>query len=129
MFTEAELISIRRHCGYPAFGNRPNTYLLLEAYLHYSWLERRLNDLTDAEAGVLRTTYLERLDKLETDIYAAADNLDTGEAAVWKRNKREIGERKSLYGSMRRRLCDFLGVRPGPELQSGSGGNSVRVIV
>jgi hypothetical protein len=45
--------------------------------------------------------------------------LDTDEAAVWKRNPRELRDRRLLFDDWRRRLCGFLGVRPGPALGEG----------
>lgn len=125
-FTEAELISIRRFCGYPAVGTGVIVFPFPWWFKYYSALETRLQNLTDAEASQVNT-YLTQLDALETAIFNASTNLGTASAAVWVRNEKEVQERTNLLDQWRRKLCGFLGVPPGPDLADS--GNSVRIVV
>ena len=84
-------------------------------YQAYGALEFRITNLSDAEIAVVRS-YITALSALELAVTAAADNLDTDEAAVWVRNKTEIVDRITVFDEWRRRLCGFLGVPPGPAL-------------
>lgn len=85
----------------------------------YGLLEFRLTNLSANELTIVRR-YLGTLGKLEIGIPAAAENLDTDQAAVWTRNKNEPLDRIRLFDEWRRRLCGFLGVPPGPALSDGS---------
>lgn len=82
-------------------------------------LDYRLQHLQPEEENVVRTVYLVKLAKLETDITNAADNLDTDVAAVWKHNEHEVRDRTKLFDTWRRRLCQFLGFAPGFYLGDG----------
>lgn len=125
-FTEAELIDIRRYCGYPAVGTGVVVFPFPWWFKYYSALETRLQNLTDAEASVV-ATHLTQLATLESAIVGASDNLDTAKASVWEWNSNEVRDRTRLYDQWRRKLCGFLGVPPGPDL--GEGGNTIRVVV
>jgi len=125
-FTEAELIDIRRYCGYPAVGTGVVVFPFPWWFKYYSALETRLQNLTDTEATVV-TTYLTQLDALELAIFNASTNLGTSAAAVWTRNEKEIHDRTNLLDQWRRKLCGFLGVPAGPDL--GDSGNSIRIVV
>lgn len=72
------------------------------------------------EGNVVVNTYLANLTTLETAIPATGANLDTDQAAVWKHNKNEQIDRDRLFDSWRRRLCNFLGVPPGPNFGGAS---------
>lgn len=120
-FTEAEKTDIRRYCGYEAFGSQPVQAFGHRFYTWYGTLEFRMNNFLDTEEAVIRTTYLANLRTLETDIVAAAGNLDTAVAAVWTRNKDEVRDRMRLFDDWRLRLCDFVGVPPGPGLKRSGG--------
>jgi hypothetical protein len=84
----------------------------------YGLLEFRINNLSDAEAAVVRR-YLGTLAVLEFAVPRAGDNLDTDQAAVWTRNRDEMRDRARLFDDWRRRLCGFLGMQPGPDLADG----------
>lgn len=126
-FTEAQFADIRRFCGFPARADGNVLFPAPWVNVQYLALEYRLQRLSQAEGNVV-TTYLTTLAKLETDIVGAGDNLDTDQAAVWKRNTSEVRDRMSLFDNWRRRLCGFLGIQPGPDF-IGGGGNSVRIVV
>jgi hypothetical protein len=127
-FTDAQKTDIRRYCGYGAFGGgQPLPASGYRFSTQYGVLEYKLNTLSAAEETVT-TTYLTNLAQLETDIMGTAgvrSNLDTDEAAVWIHNKNEYRDRKSLYNGVRREMCAFLGIEPGPGL--GNGGLTVVV--
>jgi len=126
MFTDAEKVSIRRHMGYPAYGAGPGGFQSWRYFQAYGTLEYRLQHLSDEEEVVVRD-YLPKLEQLETDLYGVRENLDTAAAAVWTRNSTEQGDREALYRSWRTRLCDFLGIPPGPTLRGR--GNQVELTV
>ena len=69
--------------------------------------------------NVIRT-YLATLASLEIAVPRASDNLDTNQAAVWVRNQNEFRDRERLFDDWRIRLCAFLGIPPGPGLQSNT---------
>jgi hypothetical protein len=115
-FTDAEKTDVRRHCGFPAYGAGNAGFQSWRFFQAYGTLEFRLNNLSPAEEAVVRR-YLGTLSTLEMGIPNAASNLDTDEAAVWSRNRNEMRDRTRLFDDWRRRLCAFLGVPPGPQLQ------------
>jgi hypothetical protein len=117
-FTEPEKTDIRRFCGYPAYGAGESGLQGWRFYQAFGLLEFRMNNLSDAEAAVVRR-YLATLSGLELAIPQAGDNLDTEQAAVWTRNRDELRERNRLFDDWRRRLCGFLGIPPGPAMGSG----------
>lgn len=118
MFTSAEKTAIRRHCGYPAYGDGDSGFENWRFFQAYGLMEFRLNNLSSDEEAVTRT-YLAQLAKLELALVGASENLDTGQAAVWTHNPDEVKDREALFDSWRRRLCGFLGVPPGPALRDG----------
>lgn len=113
-FTNAELVAIRKFCG---FGAKTQAGLVMDG--PYGNLEFRLGNLDDDEAAEIRTNYLVNLPLLETAIFDAGDNLDTAAAAIWTHSKTEVADRRELYNMTRRELCGFIGVQPGPALSSG----------
>ena len=84
-------------------------------------LEYKLQNIDTDEANVVVNTYLANLTTLETAIPAASANLDTDAAAVWTHNKNEQRDRERLFDGWRMRLCQFLGVPPGPNFGAASG--------
>ena len=119
-FTSAQLVDIRRFCGYEAYGSQYTPASGYRFFAHYGRLEYRIANLTSDEQNVVTNTYLANLYTLETAIVGTSANLDTDEAAIWKHNKNEQRDREALFDSWRRRLCSFLGVPPGEGL-AGSG--------
>lgn len=118
-----QIVDARRFCGYSVSGDstsRPYRELVYSdvSYMGLS-LDYRLAHLSNEEANVVINTYLIPLAKRECEIQGAADNLDTAEAAVWKRSPTEIADRINLFNYLRRQLCTFLGFAPGPQLASG----------
>ncbi|WP_432734738.1 hypothetical protein [Ralstonia solanacearum] len=126
-FTTAEKVDIRRHCGYPMFGGTPSSFQSYRFFQAYGTLEYRMSNMLAEEEAVVRTTYLANLTTLETAIPAASANLDTDQAAVWTHNKREVVDRDALFSNWRRKLCEFMGIPPGPGLSGDSG--SVQLVV
>ena len=99
----------------PASGYRFST--------QYGILEYKLNTPSASEEAVVRTNYLASLTTLESDIMGSTGvrtNLDTAAAAVWTHNKNEFRDRRNLFNGVRRELCAFLGIPPGPGLGDGS---------
>ncbi len=126
MFTDAEKVDIRRHCGFPLFGGQPVQAFGHRFFQHYGTLEFRINNMLPEEETVVRTKYLERLALLEDDIVdETRQNLDTHQAAVWTHNPNEQRDREKLYKGHCKKLCEFLGVPVGERFST----NSVRVIV
>ena len=125
--TDAEKTDVRRHCGYPIYGDTPTQGFGYRFMTQYGTLEYRLNHMSPAEEAVLRTNYLANLSTLEATIPSASANLDTDQAAVWVHNKREVADRDALFANWRRKLCAFIGVPPGPGFSTDSG--SVQLVV
>lgn len=120
--TNQERVDVRRFAGYGMFGNANNLAGGYRYFTQYGVLEFKLTNLANEEENTLRSIYLTAavsLYTLEAAIYGATANLDTDQAAVWKHNKNEVRDRRSLFNQMRRDLCGFLGVEPGPDLGSG----------
>lgn len=128
-FTDAERVDIRRFCWYPVFGGTPSSFQSYRFFQAYGTLEYRMSNLLAEEETVVRTIYLASLYTLELAIPGAAANLDTDVAAVWTHNKNEVADRERLFGNWRSKLCEFLGVPPGPACSAGANGNSMRLVV
>jgi hypothetical protein len=118
-FTDAEKTDVRRFCGYPAYGASANSNTGYRFMTQYGALEFKLNNLSAPEEVVVRTIYLSNLATLETAIVGASANLDTDSASVWKHNKNEVSDRAGLFNHWRKGLCGFLGIPPGPDLETG----------
>lgn len=125
-FTDAQVVDIRRHSGYPVFGNDAGV-LSYRYFQVYGFFEFRIAQLTANEAAVVINTYLANLTTLENAIPAASANLDTDAASVWIHNKREVADRAALFTYWRKELCNFLGVPPGPFM--GGPSNSMSLVV
>lgn len=118
-FTDAEKADLRRFMGFPAYGAGASGFQGWRFYQAYGLLEYRLNNLASAEFQVARE-YLAQLYTLESGVWAAAANLDTDQAAVWKRNRSEVADRRSLYRMTRLELCAIFGVPAGPGLSGAA---------
>lgn len=118
--SDAEKTDVRRFCGYPAIGATASGENSWRFFQTYGALEWRMNNLSSSELVQTRT-YVAQIIPLETAILGASANLDTEQAAVWKHNVNETRDRMALFCLWRRRLCGFLGLPPGPDLQSGTG--------
>ncbi len=126
-FTSAQLVDIRRFCGYPAMGDGNVVFPYPWIMRQYLALEYRMQHMTTDEGNVVVNTYLTNLYTLESAVPGSGANLDTDEAAVWKHNKNEVRDRLALFDSWRRRLCQFMGVPPGPEMSQS--GNTIGLVV
>jgi hypothetical protein len=120
-FTDAQLVDIRRFCGYPVYGSGAVVFPAPWTMKQYMALEYKLQNINTDEANVVINTYLANLNTLETAIPATGANLDTDAAAVWIHNKNEQRDRERLFDSWRMRLCQFLGVPPGPNFGAANG--------
>ena len=120
-FTDAQLVDIRRFCGYPVYGSGAVVFPAPWTMKQFMALEYKLQNIDTDEANVVINTYLANLTTLETAIPAASANLDTDAAAVWTHNKNELRDRERLFDGWRMRLCQFLGVPPGPNFSAASG--------
>jgi hypothetical protein len=118
---DPEKVDIRRFCGFPVFGGQPVQAFGMRFFQNYGTLEFRMNNMSPSEESVIRNVYLANLGNLETAIFGASDNLDTDVAAIWTHNKREVADRQALYDLVRRQLCQFLGIPPGPFLEASGG--------
>ena len=83
-------------------------------------LDYRLANLSAEEENTVTVYYLANLYLREQEIQSASQNLDTDSAAVWKHNANELGDRRSLFKSLRLDLCVFLGFEPGKGLMSSN---------
>lgn len=130
--TSAQKMLVRAYMGYSVAGIGTSLYSTRElAYSDVSFMGvsldgstdqpngGRLNNLTADEENRITTFYLPNLQTREQDIQDATSNLDTDIAAVWHRNKNEIGDRVSAYTALRIELCRFLGFPPGSGLKAG----------
>ncbi len=131
--SDDEKANIRRFCGYPAYGAGPSGFQGWRFFQAFGLMEYRLGvqadgtpNLAPAELSILRQ-YLAALFTLEAAIPGAGANLDTESASVWVHNANEVSDRTALFDQWCRRLCQFLGLPPGPGLSGG--GNSVDLVV
>jgi hypothetical protein len=116
-FTDSQKTDMRRFCGYPAYGAGATGFNSWRFFQAYGTLEYSLNNLATAEISVC-VQYISTLQMLESAIPTASENLDTDSATAWTHNNGEVQDRERLFDSWRRRLCRFLGVPPGPALES-----------
>ena len=115
--TDAEKVSILLRCGYPAYGWM-GTFDPFGFYFS-GIAQAQQQPVMDARvAAVLTQTRakLAELNALDAAVVGAGDNLDTDQAAVWKRNRAEVQDRVGLLRLRCRELCTLLGVAPGPSL-------------
>lgn len=125
-FTDAQLVDVRRFCGYPAAASGQVLFPAPWVNVQYLALDYRLQTLTTTEGAVV-VTKLANLATLETAIAGAGTNMGTDQAAVWKRNRKEFRDRVALYDYWRHDLCDFMGVQTGPGMAQSGGGISMVV--
>ena len=121
MFVVADKVDIRRFCWYPAYGAGASGFQGWRFFQADGLMEYRLNNMSPAEVSVVQATYLTPLRQLETDIPAVRSNLTADAAGPYTHNKNEAGDRMALFDAWRKRLCQFMGLPPGPYCQSGSG--------
>lgn len=123
--TAQQTADVRRFAGYPSLGT--DTPADASRDFAYGWVSpgvwqtlfTRLENMPPETENTLVTVYLVQLYRLEQAILGASDNLDTEVAAVWTRNKNEVSDRMQFFDSWRRRMCQLIGVAPGPYLGEG----------
>ncbi len=115
--SDAERTDVRRFCGYPAYGSGQTGFESWRFFQAYGSLEYRMTNLSGSEVSVVRS-YLAQLNTLETALVGSGQNLDTDQAAVWRHNRNEVGDRSALLAAWSLRLCRFLGVPLGAGLQN-----------
>lgn len=126
-FEPADLIDLRRFCGYPMYGAEANSsspYFGTHFFERAGTFEYRVSHLTDAE-GEIVLTFLEQLRGLEAAVLDSTKTLGVESAAVFKRNPAELRERTGIYENWRARLCAVIGVDAGPYLGRSGGTRSV----
>jgi hypothetical protein len=129
MLTDAQKVDVRRWMGYPTLNAGYPDTIYTVAWDRSQFpvsITEKLANLADGEETVLIEKFLTPLESLEAAILTVSDNLDTNVAAVWQRNTNEQADRERLFDSVRRRMCAYLGFKPGPELGGGGGLNLVR---
>lgn len=124
--TDAEKVDVRRFAGYPAFGAGANDDPFYRWSPEFVQLESHMANLQPSELTVCRM-YVTELRATEQALFGARSNMDTEQAAVWKRNKDELDERRRDFNQKRRDLCQFMGVPCGPGLTRATGG--VRLMI
>lgn len=117
--TDAEKTDVRRFCGYPAYGSGATGFQTWRFNMSYGQLEYRINNLSQAELGVVRR-YIATLVGMELAIPRSGESMDTDQASMWTRNKDEPHDRVALFEDWSRRLCGFLGCSLGPALRSSA---------
>ena len=127
-FSDQQLADIRRYCGYPAIGDGNVVFPYPWVMRQYLALEYRLQHLSQTEGATLVSQYLAPLAAIEQSLGAVWENLDTAQAAAWTHNANEQHDKVAAFTYWRRRLCAFLDVPPGPELDQG-GAASMRLVV
>ena len=122
-FDTTELIELRTFTGYPQpIGDMP----LSDAQ---SVMEAKLQSMGSDYADAVRSSFLEPLrahqkallDSHKKMSYASVDG-------AYERNSNELLDRTTLIDSLRRGLCQFIGVPAGPGLSSGPGFVQARAV-
>ena len=127
VLSDAEKADVRRFCGYPTYGGASNAgFQNWRFYEQFGLLEFRMNNLAAAEYQNVRYR-LSLLYPIETAIAAAYTTLNVDQAAAFKRNANEIAAREGHFANECRKLCQVVGVVPGPNL-SVSGGQMAVVV-
>ena len=123
--TAQHMSDTRRWAGFPLLADNQADNSRDFAYgwvLPGVWttLYHRLTNLRPEEEATLVSVYLTPLATLEAAIVAAGANLDTDVAAVWTRNRNEVTDRIALFNYLRRQMCAFIGIAPGPSLAANT---------
>jgi hypothetical protein len=117
--TEAQKVKVRYYCGYGMIGQQALPANGYRFFTQYGEMEYKLINMQAEEESEVINYYIPNLDELKADMPAIRENLDTKQAAVWVWNDKEFPNRRTLFNYVRRELCNFLGLTPGPGLSSG----------
>lgn len=121
--TTQEMVDVRRHCGYGAFGSSGNVSLMYFRFFpQYNTLEYRLHNLSDEEVSVIQDNYLPNLNQLESDLFEMRAAQIVESAAVFHRNMGEADDRIANLTFHKKLLLSFLQLPPGPWFVGGSSG-------
>lgn len=123
--TAQQTADVRRFAGYPSLG--VDTPADASRDFAYGWVSpsvwqtlfTRLENMPPETESTLITVYLAPLAQLEQAILSSTANLDTDKASVWTHNKDEVRDRTKLFDLWRRRMCNLIGIPPGPYLGDG----------
>ena len=115
VLSDAQMVDVRRFCGYLAFGSGADGNAGWRFYQAYGALEYRMINLSVDEVAVV-TNMLVTLNGFETALAGSIGDLDTDAAGPWTRNKSEVSDREDMLTLWSRRLCSFLGVPAGPAM-------------
>lgn len=119
MLLDIEKVSVRRLCWYGMAGSQNVQAYGYRWVQNYGILEFRMNNMSPQEEEEFRIL-LGQCQSLEAKLLAVACDLDTDTAGPWKRNANQLKEVRSLYKEWRLKLCQFVGLEPGPEYSTGS---------
>lgn len=125
--SDQEKEDVREFCGYPLYGN--GTVIFPAPWVNRYWLalETRMDTAQPGEYQNIRYK-LSVLYPLDQAISQASATLNVATAAVFTRNPQELKERTRLFNYYRLRLCQFMGVPAGPNLDASNGG-SIQMVV
>lgn len=113
MLTDDQKDDVRRHLGFPTFGNGITASPPAFGYRYFEWyltLEYRMNNLSTNQELLVQTPYLDNCNATFNAIQTASANLDTDRAAVWYHNEKEVRDRLDLYKLNCNLLAAFFGV-------------------
>ena len=120
MLTEVQKSQVRYFCGYGALGEQALPANGYRFFTEYGEMEYKLINLQPGEEWEVINYYIVNLSQLKSDIPTVRNNVDTKQAAVWYWNTNELRDRRRLFNYVRRELCNFLGLTPGPGLMTGA---------
>ena len=123
MLSDAQKVDVRRYLNFPLFGGVPVQAFGQRFFQWYGTLEFRMGNMSAAEEGVVTGIFLANLNQLESDLFSVRANVDTEQAAVWKRNAQEFAERRAIFEYWQARLGEFFGMPP----RAGAG--SIELVV
>jgi hypothetical protein len=126
-FTDQQLVDIRRFCGYPTQSDGTVLFPAPWVNREYLALDYRLQHFSIDETKTILTVYLPPLYVAQTAIQTMGTTLNVDMAGPFKRNSREMRERISLYNWLRRDLCAYMGIQPGPGLSQSDGSITLMV--
>lgn len=127
-FELADLIDIRRFCGFASAGI-PGSWNPDAGDYRLAVFEARTANLTEAEGELLVDKHLARCRATEDAYWSAADTLVVESADVFTRNPRHLAELKEQHRDARMAMCAAFGIAPGPALQSVNGTRLIQMRV